>query len=128
MVINIFYLIGCIIFLYNLIMMPKLQKTLMSVEWLTLYKLRKMVVNPARVEYSLIYHWIAASVLSSVWLFCGIFFSKSILFTYLFILNVLSNYLLSRNHGHLKIKLSIIKSVVYNFILAILIVCYLFSI
>lgn len=127
MITNIYYLFGCIILIYNLFLVSKYREAITSVEWLTLYRSKRRQPDKGRVNFKLVNLWILSSLASSVWLFCGIFTESYLLFMFLFIVNIITNYFLSKNSGTVKMKLSFIKSIVYNFILFTLILAYLVS-
>lgn len=118
MLINIFYFIGVCIFIINAIMLTKAKEALKSLEWLILYKSAGRIPNKERINYSLVTLWLASSILSSFWLLFGLLSDDWRLFLFLSILNFISNYLLSKNKGQIKINLSFLKSVILNLILA----------
>lgn len=122
MLINIFYFIGVCIFIVNSIMLSRAKEALSSLEWIILYKTAGRVPDKRRINYSLVTFWLITSILSSFWLLFGICSDDWKIFLFLSILNFLSNYLLSKNKGQIKISLSFIKSVILNLILASLLI------
>lgn len=119
---NIFYLFGIIVFIYNIGLIGKYNEMIHSVEWLSLYKSKGRKPDDKRVNYKLVNLWIISSFISSTWLFLGTLSDSWMLFMFLFLINIISNYILSKNTGAVKMKLAFIKTLVYNFILLTLLV------
>lgn len=124
MITNIYYLLGFILLLYNLALMRRYRDMALSVEWLSLYKSKNKSPDRKRVNFRLVNLWMISSICSSLWLFFGVIVENSLLFTFLFSMNIIANYFLSKNSGTVKIKLSLVKTVVFNLILLTLIVNY----
>lgn len=119
---NIFYLFGIVVFIYNIGLIGKYNEMIHSVEWLSIYKSKGRKPDDKRVNYKLVNLWIISSFISSTWLFFGTLTDSWMLFMFLFLINIISNYILSKNTGAVKMKLAFIKTLVYNFILLTLLV------